>query len=255
MIIPNITWLCLKAWQRNFDVWKKYLFVNLLGDLAQPVLTLLAFGFGLGAFLGSEGSSYMDYIAPGLIISSGMFSATFECTYGSFLRMKFLKTYDALISTPANLDEVIAGDIIWGVTQCLMSGTIMFIASLACGLIHSVWALGVFPILIAVGFLFSSLGMVMTSLAKTFQWFNYYTELYLAPMFLFSGVFFPLDDFPNWVRLMANALPLTHAVHLSRQLIVGKPGLDTLVTLIVLFALSYALFCLSIQCIKKRLVK
>lgn len=252
----SITPLFLRVWQRNFDVWKKSLGVSLLGSLGEPVLYLMAMGFGLGAYLGKiNGIPYIHYIAPGLILSSGMYSATYECTYGSFLRMIHLKTYDAITATPVSLEEVIAADILWGTTKCLISGAIMFLACLLFGLIHSFWAMGIFPILILGGFLFSSIAMWITSKAKTFEWFNYYLELFITPMFFFSGIFFPLDHFPQWMRTLANFLPLTHAVRSARNLVEGTLKAETLFTFIFLGAVGLIIFNIAISSVKKRLTK
>lgn len=251
-----MTTLTFKVWQRNLDVWLKSAGVSLLGSLGEPVLYLIAMGFGLGAYLGTmNGTPYIDYIAPGLILSSGMFSATYECTYGSYLRMIYIKTYDAITTTPVSLEEVIAGDILWGMTKCLISGSVMFLACLLFGLIHSFWAIGIFVILIFGGFLFSSLALLITSQAKTFEWFNYYLELFITPMFFFSGVFFPLDRFPNWIKTAANVFPLTHAVRSARNLIFGKPSPEILVTLGILIIFGVLIFLFAVHQIKKRLIK
>jgi lipooligosaccharide transport system permease protein len=252
----HITPLTFKVWQRNLDVWLKSIGVSLIGSLGEPVLYLIAMGFGLGSYLGTmNGTPYIEYIAPGLILSSGMFSATYECTYGAFLRMIYLKTYDAVTATPVSLEEVIAGDILWGMTKCLISGTIMFLACLIFGLIHSFWAIGIFVILLLGGFLFSSLAMLITSRARTFEWFNYYLELFITPMFFFSGVFFPLDHFPKWIKTVANFLPLTHAVRSARNLISGKPSPEILLTLGILTIFGFLIFWSSIHQIKRRLIK
>jgi len=252
----QISHLFLKVWQRHFDVWMKSAGVSLLGSLGEPVLYLMAMGFGLGAYLGEmQGLPYMDYIAPGLILSSGMFSATYECTYGAFLRMIHLKTYDAITTTPVSLHEVITGDIFWGVTKAMMSGSIMFLACLVFGLIHSIWAIGILLILFLGGFLFSSLAMYMTSRARTFEWFNYYLELFITPMFFFSGVFFPLDHLPPWIKTASLFLPLTHAVRSSRNLMAGHIGWEILLTLALLLGTGILIFLAAVHSIQKRLVK
>lgn len=248
--------LALRVWQRNFDVWKKSIGVSLLGSLGEPVLYLFAMGFGLGTYLGTmNGIPYIDYIAPGLILSSGMFSATYECTYGSFLRMIHLKTYDAITTTPVSLAEVVTGDILWGTTKCIISGMIMFLACLGFGLVHSPWSLGILTFLAIGGFLFSSLAMWISSKAKTFEWFNYYLELFITPMFFFSGIFFPLDHLPGWAQGMSQFLPLTHAVNSARDLISGHPRSGIILTMIFLSLLGLAIFWMAIRGIKKRLIK
>jgi lipooligosaccharide transport system permease protein len=110
-------------------------------------------------------------------------------------------------------------------------------------------------ILLLGGFLFSSLAMLITSRARTFEWFNYYLELFITPMFFFSGVFFPLDHFPKWIKTVAHILPLTHAVRSARNLISGKPSPEILLTLGILTIFGFLIFWSAIQQIKRRLIK
>jgi len=110
---PQVSWNCLRVWQRDRDAYMKYYKLSLLGSLGDPLLYLFAMGYGLGRFLEQmEGMSYMAFIAPGLVISSAMFSASFECTYSAFLRMIYMKTYDAILATPLTIEDVVAGDIL-----------------------------------------------------------------------------------------------------------------------------------------------
>jgi len=105
---PELTYRVWKVWMRNFDVFKKTWKVNFLPPLLEPIFYLVALGFGLGQFVSKiEGLSYIQFIAPALIAISIMYSSFFECTYGSFVRMYFQKTFDAIISTPINIEEVI----------------------------------------------------------------------------------------------------------------------------------------------------
>lgn len=252
----SLTFRFIQVWRRNADVWLKSAAASLLGSLGEPVLYLVAMGYGLGAYLGTlDGTPYIQYIAPGLILSSGMFSATYECTYGAFLRMIHLKTYDAITTTPISLDEVVAGDVLWGMSKCVLSGSIMFAACAIFGLIHSFWSLGIFLLLMCGGFLFSALAMWIASKAKTFEWFNYYLELFITPMFFFSGVFFPLNHFPQWMQIASNALPLTHAVRSARELVNGTPTSTTLFTIALLTGAGLVMFLLAVRSVKGRLVR
>jgi lipooligosaccharide transport system permease protein len=254
--IPELSWGCLRVWQRDRDAYMKFYKLSLLGSLGDPVLYLLAMGYGLGQFLNQmEGMSYMKFIAPGLVISSSMFSASFECTYSSFLRMIYMKTYDAIIATPLTIEDVVAGDILWGTTKGFVNGMMMFLIIWAVGLIDSTWAIAT-PLLIAlVSFLFASMAMAVTSFVPTFEAFNYYITLFLTPMFFFSGVFFPLTRLPEWVSTLSAFLPLTYAVGISRALIYGTPSWFLLWASMLLAVPALFFFWISMNLIKRRVIK
>jgi lipooligosaccharide transport system permease protein len=234
----------------------KFYKVSLIGTLGDPILYLLAMGYGLGRFLQQmEGMSYVEFIAPGLVISSAMFAASFECTYGSYLRMIYLKTYDAIIATPLNIEDVVAGDILWGTTKGFFNGMIMFLVVWAFGLVDSSWAIGIPLLILLVSFLFASLSMITTAFVPGFEAFNYYITLFLTPMFFFSGVFFPLTKLPAWVTVLSRFLPLTYAVEISRALIYGTPSWILVWGTLILIAPSFFLFCLSVNLIRRRVIK
>jgi len=253
---PAVSRRCLRVWQRDRDAYLKFYKVSLVGSLGDPVLYLVAMGYGLGRFLqGMEGMSYPAFLAPGLVISSAMFAASFECTYGSYLRMIYLKAYDAIIATPLTLEDVVAGDILWGTTKGVLNGMIMFLVVLALGLVRSPWATAVPLLLVVVSFLFASLSMIVTSWVPNFETFNYYLTLFLTPMFFFSGVFFPLDRFPDWVGLLSRGLPLTYAVEISRGLIYGRLSWDLLAAAAALIFPALLLFTAAVHRMKKRVIK
>src|SRR5262249_11111693 len=125
-----------KVWYRDFVVWTRYWWTSLIGGLGEPVLYFLAMGYGLGSFVKNiEGFPYVQFLAPGLICSTIMHSASFETTYSSYTRMEIQKTYHSIAVTPINVGEVIAGEILWGATKSLMSGGIMLLAVIVMGIL------------------------------------------------------------------------------------------------------------------------
>lgn len=254
--MSRITWRFWKVWQRNFDAFLKFFYVNLVGNLGDPFLYLVAMGFGLGGLVGQVGGvSYVQFLAPGIIVSSAMFAATYECTYESFLKMIYLKTYDAVIATPVSIEEVIVGDILWGATKAMLSGTMMFVVVALFGLVHSFWSILIPLLIFVVGFHFASLAMVVTATSPNFDYFNYFFELVITPLFFFSGIFFPLNQLPNWIGVMAKFFPLTHAVELSRALVLGHTPTHPIINSAMLVLPSVVLFYLSISLMKKRIIK
>lgn len=265
-ILPRLTYRVWRVWRRNFDVFTKTIWVNFLPALLEPILYLAAFGVGLGALITGtiEGSSYIQFIGPGLISIAVMYGSFFECTYASFVRMYFQKTFDAIIATPINLDEVIAGELLWGATRATFNGTIVLAIVAVFGLVRSPYALLVPPLAFLGGLLFASIGMCFTALAANIDFFNFPSFLFITPMFLLSGTFFPLTVLPDALQSVALAvLPLTHLVDLTRGLVLGKMesflGLapEVLVGLSVVWIVIVALvfFVLSIFLMRKKLIK
>ena len=213
-----------KVWYRDFVVWTRYWWTSLIGATAEPVLYFLAMGYGLGSFVRDiDGIPYIQFLAPALICSAVMHSASFETTYSSFTRMEIQKTYHSIATTPVNLNEVILGEILWGATKSLLSGGIMFLAVTAFGYVASWQAVWLVPVLVIEALLFASLGMLVTSYAKDYDYFTYYITLFLEPMFLFSGTFFPLSSLPESVQKIAWLLPLAHPVAIARSVCTGHP--------------------------------
>jgi lipooligosaccharide transport system permease protein len=265
-LLPKLTYRVWSVWRRNFDVFKKTIFVNFLPALFEPILYLAAFGVGLGALITGtiEGSSYIQFIGPGLISIAVMYGSFFECTYASFVRMYYQKTFDAIIATPINLDEVPAGDLLWGATRATINGTIVLAIVAAFGLVSSPLALLVPVLAFLGGLVFASLGMCFTALAANIDFFNFPSFLFITPMFLLSGTFFPLTVLPSVLQTVALAvLPLTHLVGLTRGLVLGRMesflGLssEALAGLSVVWMLFVALFffVLSIVLMRRKLIK
>jgi len=249
------SWRFIKVWQRNRDVFFRLWHAEAPGFMAEPVIILLAMGLGLGAYVGMvDGQKYIEYIAPGIIASYAMFSASFECTYGSFVRMEYQRTYDAIIATPLNVEDVIAGEIFWGATRSLMTGTAILIIAAAFQLVHSPWALLIPPFSFLEGIMFSAIAMLFTSFSPSIYIFNYFYTLFVTPMFFFSGVFFPLSSFPQIVQNLSWIAPLTPAVRLTRALFTGEVQLDLLWALALIIALAAIFFPLSLVTMKRRLI-
>ena len=244
-----------RVWQRDFDVWKKKYMASLTGNLGEPILFLLAMGFGLGSMIPSmEGTRYIEFIAPGLIGSAIMYGASFECTFGSYTRIAVQKTYDAIRVTPVSLEEVTAGDMLWGATRGLIGGMVFLGVMLCFGLIKS-WGAFFLPfVMILISLVFASLAMFFSSKAPSYDFFSYYFTLIIAPMFLFSGIFFPLETMPFWVKGLAWLMPLTHFVDLSRALVLGDIGWWALVDVLWLLLFTVITVYFAIQGVRKRVI-
>ncbi len=247
--------LFFKVWLRNARVWRKYVLSSLIGNLGQPVLFLLAMGYGLGREIPQiEGLTYLQFIAPGLVASAVMYSGSFETMYGSYTRLTTQRTYEAILMTPVSVEELALGEVVWGATKGLISGLIMLISLPLFGVIPSVWTLALIPILFLEGVLFAALGLIMTALASDYEFFNYFTSLFITPLFLFSGIFFSLKAMNPTIQRISLALPLTYAVNLSRMLCYGRIGPDWLISVVVVAILSFSCAWIAIVLIRRRLI-
>ena len=244
-----------RVWQRNWDVFMRLWRVELWPGFLEPVIILLAMGFGLGAFVQPiSGQSYLQFIAPGLVASSAMFSASFECTYGSYIRMSFQKTYDAILATPVMVEDVVTGEVLWGATRALFSGGVVLLVITAFGLVQSPAALLVLALLFLQGLAFSSLSLFFTGLAASIYTFNYYFTLFITPLFFFSGIFFPLEQLPAVFQTISWFTPLTHAVNLYRALVLGQVfwGLVLDLAWLLMFTSIFMVLCQVVM--RRRLI-
>jgi lipooligosaccharide transport system permease protein len=255
LMFPKISLRFFRVWQRNLDVWLKYYKASLVGNLGEPFLYLIALGFGVGRFIHEiEGVSYLQFIAPGLVAASAMNSSSFECTFGSYTRMTVQRTFHAIVAAPISMEEVVVGDIFWGASKSLLSGTVILLIAFALGLINSAWFLCIIPLIFLVGIMFASLAMVITAISPSYDFFSYFFTLAISPMFLFSGIFFPLNDLPEWIQALAWLLPLTHVVNMFRSLAFGTLTADIIFDLLWISVFTWIVFCFAVKKIKDRLI-
>ena len=218
---PGMRWL--PVWRRNFLVWRKLALPSILGNLADPLIYMLGLGYGLGRLLPEIGGvSYVSFLAAGTVVASTMNAATFEALYSGFSRMHVQKTWDAILNTPLTLDHVLTGELIWTASKSLLSGVAILLVIAVLGLSTSPLALWTIPVIFLTGLAFGALGLIICALAPSYDFFMYYFTLFITPMTLVSGVFFPADQLPPLLNSVAAWLPLSHAVQLTRPLLNGE---------------------------------
>jgi lipooligosaccharide transport system permease protein len=222
-IVPRFTRRALAVWWRDFLAWRHYYKSSVLLNFGEPVTNLLALGLGLGAYVASmDGVSFMTFIAPGLLAVTAMNAVTFDAAFEGYDRLNESGVYKGMITSPLLPGEIVAGELLWEATRSLLYGGIFLIVIAAFGLVHSLWAL-ILPLpLLLVGMLFAAPALLVATLARNHENLFYYFTLVVTPMFMFSGVFFPIARLPAVVRDVVVALPLYHAVNLFRALILGR---------------------------------
>jgi lipooligosaccharide transport system permease protein len=245
----------MRVWQRDLKVWSKYCGVSLVSNLGEPLLYILAIGLGLGRYVGEmDGVSYLMFLGPAVLAASVMNSASFETTFSSYTRMSVQKTFDGILATPVSANEVIAGEILWGATKSVITGSCMLVVLAAFGLVEQLalaWI--VLPVALLSGVLFASLGMLVTSFAKSYDFFAYYFTLILGPMFFFSGTFFPLAQLPDWAQSLSWLMPLTHCVRLMRGLLLGRMSHELWFDVLWLAFVGAVLFAAALWRMRRRL--
>ena len=255
LTIPQISSNAWKVWQRNKDVFMKTYRVNFLPPFLEPILYLLALGFGVGNYIDIvEGVSYARFIAPALVAITIMNASFFECTYSSYVRMYYQKTFDAIIATPLSIEEVITGEILWGATRAVINTLIMLPVLFAFGVVDIPLSLLMIPFAFFGGLLFATTGMCFTAITPRIDSLNLPTFLFITPMFLFSGTFFPLSLLPAPLQYLAQILPLTHLVAVTRSLSLSQVGLPLATGLLYTGVVTTLLFVISINLMKKRLI-
>ncbi len=216
---------------RNLLVWRKLAIPSLVGNIAEPLMWLVAFGYGMGALVGqvSVGGAgdatkvpYILFLASGSICMSAMNAASFEALYSAFSRMHVQKTWDGIMNAPVTLDDVVLAEMLWAAFKALFTVTAILGVMLALGISHSPKLLVAWPVLLGVGIMFSSIALIFNALAKGYDFFTYYFTLVLTPMMFLSGVFFPREQLPPVVRAISDWLPLTNAVELVRPLFMDQ---------------------------------
>jgi lipooligosaccharide transport system permease protein len=259
-IYRYLSFRLFRVWQRNLIVYMQSWKVRSLPPLLEPIFYLVAFGIGLGSLVGGvryagEEISYPRFIAPALIAITVMNNAFFENSYASFVRMYYQKTFDAMMTTPLTVQEIIAGEILWGATKALIATAIMMAAISVFGLIRFPEGLLLLPLAFLGGMAFGGAGMICTALVPNIEIFNLPIFLFITPMFLFGGTFFPLENLPDWAQITAVFLPLTHLVNLSRACAIGRFNASIITGIAYLVFFVVATFPTALYLMRRRLIK
>jgi lipooligosaccharide transport system permease protein len=245
----------IAVWRRNYLVWKKLAAESVLGNIIEPLLYLVGFGFGLGSMVPEvDGVKYIAFLAGGTICYSTMLAASFEALYSGFARMHVQRTWEGILNAPVSLEDVVFAEWVWAASKSFLSGTAVLVVAAALGLAQSWTMVLILPLAFVIGLTFAGLGLIMTALAKSYDFFMYWFTLALTPMMLLCGVFYPLSNMPSWLQAFSNVLPLTHAIALGRPLLLGRWPEAPLTNLTVLALYGIAGFALALTLFRRRLM-
>jgi lipooligosaccharide transport system permease protein len=239
--------------ERNVMAYR-HQWIVLLTGFVEPVLYLLGIGFGIGSLVRHVPISYAMFVAPALMASSAMNGAIYESTFNLFYKLRYVRSFDAIIATPVGIEDATVGEIIWAVGRGSLYSVGFLVLMLALGLVASPWAILAIPAAVLVGFAFAALGSVITTFMRSWQDFDG-VQLGLQPMFLFSATFFPITVYPPALQVVVELTPLYRSIDLIRGLTTGAVGAGQLVDVAYLLLMGIAGVTIAALRLRRRLLK
>jgi lipooligosaccharide transport system permease protein len=254
---PDLSFRWWPVFLRNLLVWRKLAIPSLVGNIAEPLMWLVAFGYGMGALVGEvelhgQRVPYILFLASGSICMSAMNAASFEALYSAFSRMHVQKTWDGIMNAPVNLDNVVMAEMLWAGFKAMFSVTAILGVMLSLGIGHSLKLLVAWPVLLGIGVTFSCVALIFNALAQSYDFFTYYFTLFLTPMMFLSGVFFPREQLPAAVRAFSDWLPLTNAVELVRPMFMDQWPAAPVRSALVLIGYTAVAFWIALALTRRR---
>ena len=242
-------------WFRHFRVYTKHIISNGFPPFIEPLFFLAGVGLGLGQYVGLiDGTPYVYFLAAGIIAPPAMFTASFECTFGTFIRLEFDKAYDGMISSSLTIKDIFIGEMMFAGTKGLFFSLAVLIVVYPFGLITS--PIGFFAPIggFFTGLMFAALSLYVTSFVKTINHFNFFITGLLTPMFFFSGIVFPLSALPKLLQIIAEIFPLTHSVNIIRAFCYNRFPADLLLDVLYIIGFTLIFGSLAIRRLGKRIV-
>jgi lipooligosaccharide transport system permease protein len=255
-LYPSLARRLYGVWFRHMRVYTQNIFSNGLPPFLEPILFLAGIGLGLGKYITQtmDGLAYIEFLGTGLLMTSAMFTASFECTFGTFIRLEFEKVYDGMLAAPITANNLIIGEMLWAGTKGLFfSFAVLCIISLF-GIVSLPKCLLAPLVGFVTGLMFSTFALFITSFVKTINHFNFYFTGFISPMFFFSGVVFPISNLPGYVRPLAEIVPLTHSVRLVRAVCTHRYDPSLAFDLLYIAGFTLIFGYLAVRRLKKRLV-
>lgn len=214
---PFVAHRVYSVWYRHMRVYTKNILSNGMPPFVEPLIFLSAIGMGLGKYVVSmDNIPYIQFLASGLLVTTAMFTAAFECTYGTFVRLEYDKTYDYMLAAPVTVNNLLIGEIIWAGTKGMFFSTAVLTVMTLFGILSPVLFLVAPFVGFLTGSMFACVGLLITSVVKDLNQFNFFFTGFISPMFFFSGVVFSIKNLPRFLQIIAEFLPLTHSVRLIR---------------------------------------
>ena len=253
---PRLSWRFVPVWRRNFLVWRKLFVERLLTNVVEPLLTIAAFGYGLGSLLPEvDGVSYLQFLASGSIAMSVMYSAKFESLWGAFSRMSIQKTWDAILHTPLAVDDLLLGELVWAASKATFTAVCILAMIWLLDIAREPLSLLVLPAAFFIALVFAAMALIVNAVARSYDLLSNYFTVVVMPLVFLSGVYFPLTQLPDWLRALAEWLPMTAAVNLVRPLALGRWPTHGVSDVLLLALWGSACYTLALGLTRRRLLK
>jgi len=248
------------VWFRNLITYRRIWKVNFLVPLLEPAFYILAFGLGFSGLIGRVSYAgtqleYTAFMAPALVATACMWNSFFETTYASFVRMYYQNTFAGILATPLCVEEIIVAEIAWAASKAMAAVALMLAVLIPLGYANFPGALLCIPLAFLGGLAFASIGMFFTGMIPSIDMFNLPIFLFITPMFLFSGTFFPVSGIPDWAVVFSLIFPLYHLVELTRFLCIGAMESNPFFNLLYLLLFTMVFGYLALGAMKRRLIK
>jgi lipooligosaccharide transport system permease protein len=223
--------------------------------LVEPTIYLVAFGFGFGSLVSRVGGyDYVQFVGTGTVATAVLFSSVFPGMFGTFVKYKFQRTYDAILAAPVDTEELVTGEALWIAARAGTYGCAPMIVAIFFGLDPS-WGMLTVPFIgFVAGYGWANFGIMIAALLKSIDNFSYVTSTVVTPLFLVAGTFFPLSGLPEWVQIVANLNPLFHTVELVRHAVFGFEGWVDVGHAAFLVGFGLATWRLAIRFMARRLI-
>jgi lipooligosaccharide transport system permease protein len=231
--------------------WKATAFSSVL----EPVVYLLAFGLGLGATVVNKvnGLDYVEFVGTGMVATAVIFSSALPAMFGTFVKERFQRTYDAILAAPVDVEELVTAEMLWIGIRAGTFGCFPLLVTMLFGL-DPAWGMLLVPLFAFVTALgFAAFGIAVAASVAKIDQFNYVTTLVITPLFLVAGTFFPIDQLPEGFQIAAQFNPLHQLVELVRHACFGFEGTD-LLRFAGLFAFAIALWRIAVRRMTRRLI-
>lgn len=249
--VPSLRFVPI--FRRNLLVWRKLALASVLTNIAEPLITLVALGYGLGRLMQQvDGVDYVVFLAAGAACMSTAMAASFESLYSAFSRMHVQRTWEALLNAPIELDDVLVAEWLWAAAKSTFTGITMLTVVFVLGISREPTLLLVVPVVMLTGLAFGAVGLCFNALARGYDFFSYYFTLLLTPMIFLSGVYYPVSQLPEWLRPVAALMPLHAAVELARPLVLGRLPENALAHVLLLVVAALGAFQVATVLTRRR---
>lgn len=248
----------LRLVQRNVAAYRHF-WIAIVSGFFEPFFYLVAVGFGVGQFVdtipyGTAKLDYATFLAPGLLAASTLNGAIFDGFFGPFFKLNWMKTYDGIITTPVSIPDIAVGEIVWATIRGTIYGLGFLVIMLVLGLVESAWGLMALPAVTLSAGALSAGAMVLTGLTKEISSLEKVMTLVVFPLFLFSGTFYPVTLYPDYLQQIVEVTPLYHSATLLRDLTSGEVTTGTLWHVVYLAALFVVAAAVAVRLMRRRLI-